>query len=76
MKKENYVYTEKDIYVGLQFTTVDNTYKITNIYPFKFINTGDNYEFSRYSIKECLYYFNNNDWTPIIPKPQNIELWI
>jgi hypothetical protein len=76
MKKENYVYTEKDLFVGLEFKADYITYKITDIYSFKFIDTRDNYEFSSYSIRACLNYFNNNDWIPIISQSKNIELWI
>lgn len=76
MKKEKYVYTEKDLFIGLEFTSNGIIYKITDTNPFIFIDTRDNYEFFSYTIKTCLNYFNTNDWKISNSKPQNIELWI
>jgi hypothetical protein len=78
MKKENYVYTEKDIYVGFQFIVGSSLYEVTSIDPFRFKKTDSETIHKDWTLIEAIARFNDSysSWTPIIPKFKNIELWI
>jgi hypothetical protein len=78
MKKKNYVYTKKDIYIGFQFTIGSNLYEVTSIDPFRFKRIDSETIYKDWTLFKAITHFNDpySSWTPIIPKPKNIELWI
>jgi hypothetical protein len=77
MKKKNYVYTKKDLFIGLEFQINDEKYELTSIKPLNFFNIRDKKSWIDYDMNYLLKQFNNNNkWVILNPKPQNIELWI
>jgi hypothetical protein len=79
MTKENYVYTEKDIFVGFQFSQFEHIYEIVCINPINFKNIKSEYLYKNYEVSEVVKNFNDLfcTWIPIsLPQSKNIELWI
>jgi hypothetical protein len=76
MKKENYVYTEKDLFIGLEFQVIKETYQLTSVKPLNFFNIKDKKSWIDYDMNYLLRQFNNKEWKILNRKPQNIELWI
>lgn len=79
MKKENYIYTKKDIHIGFQFKVVYDIYEITSINPFIFIGLHNSTEHTTWNLDSIVRKFNDSssNWKPLtLPQSQNIELWI
>lgn len=79
MKKENIIYTEKDIHIGLQFEAHNDIYEIISIIPFIFITLHNSIKDTSWNLDEIIRKFNDSssNWKPLtLPQSQNIELWI
>lgn len=77
MKKENYIYTKKDIHIGFQFRQYEHIYEIMSINPLTFKNADGSRIYEDYKLSDVILQFNNCNWIPItLPQSQsqNIEL--